>query len=103
MSKSCTNIYRKARNQAGLTREDAAYQLHIGERTLAAYESGESIPNGNLVNDMIELCKTKWLAYTHLNTNEPDTRGNARSYTGYVANACFEAAKRNGRRIKNQR
>lgn len=31
-------MFKKARNQAGMSREEAAFQLHIGNRTLTNYE-----------------------------------------------------------------
>jgi len=47
MLKSRTTIYKTCRLHAGLTRETAAEKLHLGVRTLAAYEGGETrVPRG---------------------------------------------------------
>lgn len=35
-------MFRSARNQSGLSREEAAFRLHIGSRTLTNYEHGNT-------------------------------------------------------------
>ena len=38
-------MYKDSRKQAGLTIEEAAFQLHIAPRTLCKYEAGENLPS----------------------------------------------------------
>lgn len=45
-------MYRDAREQAGMSREEAAFRLHIGTRTLAYYEAGERAPGPDVVLEM---------------------------------------------------
>lgn len=54
-------MYRFAREQAQLSREEAAYRLHIGTRTLANYESLLSVPPADVVCAMAELYKSPYL------------------------------------------
>lgn len=44
MPRSQQNIYQSARLSAGLTQEQAAEALHVGETTLRGYESGRVVP-----------------------------------------------------------
>lgn len=37
-------MYKEARKRAGLSIEEAAFQLHIAPRTLCKYEAGETLP-----------------------------------------------------------
>lgn len=60
------SIYQLARNNAGLTQEQAAELLHISVRSLADYESGVTVPNGDIVHDMVDIYGAKWLGYEHL-------------------------------------
>src|SRR5690625_5142709 len=60
------NIYQMARNHTGLTQEQAAELLHISLRSLSAYESGTTVPHGDIVHDMVEIYNAKWLGYEHL-------------------------------------
>lgn len=74
MNTSCKNVYKLARNIAGLTREVAAEKLHISTRTLAYYECEKDKPNtirpgGDIVEEMIRVYETKWLAYMHFKTS----------------------------------
>lgn len=66
MNRRCRNIYRKARNSAGLTQEQASERLNISSRTLAKYESDEIVPNADIVANMIEVYRINWLGYEHL-------------------------------------
>lgn len=66
MNKRCENIYKTARKNAGMTQEEAAELLHISTRSLAAYESGRTVPPDDIVCGMIEIYKAKWLGYQHL-------------------------------------
>lgn len=62
----CRNIYKIARNSAGLTQEYAAELLHISTRSLANYESGVTEPTSDIVHAMMDVYKAKWLGYEHL-------------------------------------
>ena len=55
MPDNYTNIYKLARKSTLYSREDAAEFLHISDRSLAAYESGERIPPIDVVNRMTRL------------------------------------------------
>lgn len=48
-------MLREARKQAGLSREKAAARIHIGTRTLFAYESGQSMVPPEVVLKMAEV------------------------------------------------
>ena len=48
-------MLRKARNAAGISREEAAHRLYIGTRTLADYESGRTIAPPDVVMRMAEV------------------------------------------------
>lgn len=45
-------MLKKARNVTGLSREEAAHQLHVGSRTLASYELGETLAPPDVVMGM---------------------------------------------------
>lgn len=66
MNRRYRSIYQLARNNAELTQEQAAELLNIGTRTLAGYESCNPIPNGDIVDKMVEIYKAKWMGYEHL-------------------------------------
>lgn len=66
MRTGCTNIYQIARNNAGMTQEQAAEMLHVSVRSLSDYEGGRTIPGCETVCRMIELYGATWLAYEHL-------------------------------------
>lgn len=66
MNKRYRSIYQLARNNAGLTQEQAAELLHISVRSLADYESGATTPNGDIVYDMVDIYDANWLGYEHL-------------------------------------
>jgi len=66
MKRECCNIYKFARKNAGLTQEEAAELLHISVRSLADYEAGRTIPPDDIVCNMVEIYKARWLAYSHL-------------------------------------
>lgn len=48
-------MLRNARNQAGISREEASFRLHIGCRTLADYEAGRTIAPPDVVLRMAEV------------------------------------------------
>lgn len=66
MTNRCTNIYKLARKSTLYSREDAAEFLHISDRSLAAYESGERIPPIDVVNRMTILYHRPDLAVDHV-------------------------------------
>lgn len=66
MPNGCTNIYKLARKSTLYSREDAAEFLHISDRSLAAYESGERIPPIDVVNRMTILYHRPDLAVDHV-------------------------------------
>lgn len=66
MNENCRNIYQLARNVAGLTQLEAAELLNVSVRALGNYESGNTVPHGDIVADMTEVYGTRWLGYEHL-------------------------------------
>lgn len=48
-------MLRNARNQAGISREEASFRLHIGCRTLADYEAGRTVAPPDVVLRMAEV------------------------------------------------
>lgn len=66
MKRHCENIYKNARKVAGLTQEQAAEQLYISVRSLAEYEAGRTMPPDDVVCRMVEVYRSKPLAYLHL-------------------------------------
>lgn len=66
MNNLSENIYKTARKKAGLTREAAAEELHIGTRTLDGYESIDGCPPDDTVRRMCILYNDRFLAYKHI-------------------------------------
>lgn len=66
MKSLCENIYKSARQAAGLTQEQAAALLNVSPRTLLEYEAGRIIPADDIVCKMVEVYGIKHLAYLHL-------------------------------------
>jgi len=48
-TKNAKNMYLMSRSAAGVNRLDASWMLHVNDRTLARYESGESVPPPDVV------------------------------------------------------
>lgn len=48
-------MLKKARNATGLSREEAAHRLHVGSRTLACYELGETLAPPDVVMGMSQV------------------------------------------------
>jgi len=69
MQSQCENIYKTARKHAGLTQNEASELLFISPRTLSEYENGRLIPPDDVVAKMVEVYKTPWLAYQHLQSS----------------------------------
>lgn len=59
------NIYKNARQMAGVTQEKAAECLHLGLRTLADYETGQRRPPSQTVERMAALYGTPMLRLYH--------------------------------------
>ena len=74
MQNDCRNIYRAARNVAGLTQERAAEMLGISVRSLADYETGVRTPPNEVVNDMVMCYNSQLLAIQHLRASAEAAR-----------------------------
>lgn len=48
-------MYQRARERARMSREEAAFRLHVAPRTLAYYEAGERVPPPEVVLEMGQL------------------------------------------------
>ena len=68
MTNGFRNIYKIARESAGLTQEKAAELIDISVRSLRMYEYNERTPNDEVVLKMIEIYNAQYLAYQHLKT-----------------------------------
>lgn len=69
MSKKCENRYRDCRKNAGLTIPEASTLLGICERSISAYESGETIPKDDIVALMADTYHAPLLVWWHVKTN----------------------------------
>ena len=74
MQNDCRNIYRAARNVAGLTQERAAEMLGISVRSRADYETGVRTPPNEAVNDMVMCYNSQLLAIQHLRASAEAAR-----------------------------
>jgi len=59
------DVYRIARKAARLSREEAAFRLHVGARTLANYEDGKSVPPPEVVLEMGRVYNNRWLPHRY--------------------------------------
>ena len=59
------NLYQKARKTTRLTQEQAAERLGLSAESLKQYELGKRIPPDAVVQRMVELYGTAWLALEH--------------------------------------
>ncbi len=66
MQNDCRNIYKTARQVAGLTQERAAEMLGISVRSLADYELGVRIPPNYVVDSMVTTYNSQLLGIQHL-------------------------------------
>lgn len=66
MNRTCRNIYQLARHYAELTQLEAAELLNVSVRALGNYESGNTTPHGDIVEEMVKIYGTEWLGYEHL-------------------------------------
>lgn len=69
MTDNAMNIYKTAREFAGLTQERASAALYVSTRSLAGYETGERIPTDDVVVRMVDLYSFPQLAVQHLRAN----------------------------------
>lgn len=69
MRTDCNNIYKKCRENAGLSQVEAGCAIHISVRSLSDYETGKTIPPDDVVCKMVEVYKAPELAYLHLKLN----------------------------------
>ena len=66
MKEKCRNIYRIARDTAGLTQERWAENLGISVEAVRQYESGTIMPGDDIVLQMAEISGQLILPYRHL-------------------------------------
>ena len=76
-------MYRDAREQVEISREEAAFRLHIGSRTLANYEAEQTIPAPDVVLGMSKLYRMPEI--THIYCHEYCAIGQAYSYETLTA------------------
>ena len=69
MPDNVVNIYKTAREVAGITQERAAAALNLSVRSLAAYETGERVPHDDIVVRMVDLYNFQQLAVQHMRAN----------------------------------
>ena len=60
-----TNIYKTARQKAGITREKAAEAMGISVESLKAYETYGRLPSCDVVDRMCLVYDALYLAYQH--------------------------------------
>lgn len=66
MNKEFGSYIKSCRKAALLTQEEAAYKLHISTRSLAAYESEETVTPEDMIIAMTELYNSKAIAFYYL-------------------------------------
>ena len=66
MKDNCRNIYRIARDTAGLTQERWAENLGISVEAVRQYEAGTIMPGDDIVLQMAEISGQLILPYRHL-------------------------------------
>lgn len=66
MQDDCLNIYKNARQSAGLTQERWAEFLGVSAESVRLYESGRGLPSDDVVARMSEVAMMPVLAYWHL-------------------------------------
>lgn len=72
MSRKCGELFKTARLRAGLKRDPAAEELHIGVRTLDAYESTseDNEPDMDMIRRMCILYKDPSLARQYIKRSD---------------------------------
>lgn len=71
MSNNRQNYFRACRLRAGLKQEAAALKLNISVRTLCAYETGERLPESEIVDAMVRVYSCPDLVWWYLHTHTP--------------------------------
>lgn len=66
MQDNCRNIYKTARQAAGLTQERWAEVLGISVESVRLYETGRGLPSDDVVTRMSEVAVMPVLGYWHL-------------------------------------
>lgn len=66
MKADCRNIYKNARDAAGLTQERWATYLGVTPESVRLYESGRGLPSDEVVAAMAEVAAMPVLCYWHL-------------------------------------
>ena len=61
-------MLREAREGAGMSREAASFSIHIGSRTLASYERGETMAPPDVVLEMSKVYKRPEMPATYCST-----------------------------------
>lgn len=74
MPENFRNIYKIARRAAGYTQEAAAEMLNLSVNSLRAYETGQRIPAGDVVEQMVICYNAQRLALQHLQETNILTR-----------------------------
>lgn len=66
MSQEYRNIYKIAREAAGMTQERAAEYLDVSIESVKAYEGDKRLPPDEIVVTMVEVYDARFLAYQHM-------------------------------------
>lgn len=66
MQETCWNIYKSARDAAGLSQERWATVLGISDSSVRLYETGHGLPSDEVVMRMAEVSVMPVLCYWHL-------------------------------------
>lgn len=66
MKEGCRNIYKSARQAAGLTQERWAEVIGISVESVRLYETGRGLPSDEVVTRMAEVSVMPVLGYWHL-------------------------------------
>jgi transcriptional regulator with XRE-family HTH domain len=54
-------LYKEGRKKAGMTIDEAAFQLHVSSRMLAKYEAGQCVPAPEVVLGMSRVYRESWM------------------------------------------
>ena len=74
MPSNSENIYKAARNRAGMTAEYAAECLNVNTRTLYKYEDGTTVPAYDIVTAMSITYGAPFLRVQHMNATQEEWR-----------------------------
>lgn len=62
-------MYRDARTQSGISRDEASFKLHVAPRTLANYETGETEPPPEVVLAMAQVYRQPEMTQVYCKQN----------------------------------